>query len=825
MADDPGKDKAAAEKGAGAAPKQAPAPLRGLRDSWQIPALAVGIALLGLGVVLNYRPAPAPDVEGILGRAKAHLEKREHEAALRTLNDEGLPLVGAGQLESEQLAQFHLMRGDAILLGQAAAKISNAQNHENGLKEYESAEQMLKPAPMEAHRIALMAESLLELGRANDAIVRIRSLPESEADRKQRLLRRVIEARLAAEGQNTGQTLDLLMEFAADARLEEADRLWAVARQAELRLESGWGEKALEHLLVSFQRFGEARGRAGAELYLLLGRCYFELGRFADAGRQLERARDQLEEGDPMLGEILALKGRIAQIDGDMQESRDLLMAVVNEHPATRSWLRAVLALGEVEAALGNTAASLEAFGRVVEGARRKTASEEALRELAPEAIAESLLRQQRERFERGDLEGALSFAMLADSLFEAKDTPPAVLLAIAQTQRALGDMLLAPVRAREGEPADLSRVDPVTRVQGRTHFLEAAAAYRRHAEAMVLADDGAFGDSLWLAADSFDQAGETDRAIEVFGEFVTGRPGDPRKPAAEFRMALAHLARGDYSVAAQFFEQIVKASPGGVEGARAHVLLARCRLMDEDPANDAEAEGLLSTVIGGRMLEPESPEFRDALVAIGRLKLREGSHEDAIRRLSEAAERFPGDPELPRVRYDLAEAYRRSAVEIDESLRQALPEAERRLLAGERAERLRTASSLYEQVRSSLEAQEPRRMTALERIQLRNAMFFRADCAFDLEDYDLAINLYDAAAQRYSSDPSSLVAMIQIVNSYVAKGAFREARTANERARQRLAQMPENVFESSDLPLDRRRLEQWLESTARLTASAPPGE
>ena len=34
------------------------------------------------------------------------------------------------------------------------------------------------------------------------------------------------------------------------------------------------------------QRLGEVAGRPAAELYLLLARCYFDLGRFDDAARQ-----------------------------------------------------------------------------------------------------------------------------------------------------------------------------------------------------------------------------------------------------------------------------------------------------------------------------------------------------------------------------------------------------------------------------------------------------------------------------------------------------------------------------------------------------------
>jgi tetratricopeptide (TPR) repeat protein len=409
---------------------------------------------------------------------------------------------------------------------------------------------------------------------------------------------------------------------------------------------------------------------------------------------------------------------------------------------------------------------------------------------------------------------------MLAESLYGESEVPPAVLLALGQTRRELGLKLLAPARVRDGEPPDLSKLDPVTRVEGRTHLLEAAGAYMRHARAMILTDDGAYGDSLWTAGACFDQAGELDRAIGVFSEFVAGRPSDPRRAGAELRLGFAHMARGDYTIAEQFFQGLVAAAPKTGEAAQAVVPLAQCYQLDENPDNDEEAERLLAGVIGGRSLEPEAVEFRNALVALGELKLRSGDFDEAIRRLAEAVERFPKDEEVDRLRYKLGEAYRKSAGAIDRAMGEAMPESQRRAAGKDRDDRLRAAMELYEQVHSALEARDGSKLSAMERLHLRNATFARADCAFDLGDYDAAIRLYDAAAQRYASDPSSLVAMIQIVNAYVAKGALREARTANERARQRLAQLPDSVFESGDLPLDRRRLEQWLESSARLSSA-----
>ena len=50
-------------------------------------------------------------------------------------------------------------------------------------------------------------------------------------------------------------------------------------------------------------------------------------------------------------------------------------------------------------------------------------------------------------------------------------------------------------------------------------------------------------------------------------------------------------------------------------------------------------------------------------------------------------------------------------------------------------------------------------------------AYFYRADCVFDLGNFEESIKLYDNAAFRYQDDPSALAAYVQIVNAYCALG------------------------------------------------------
>ena len=121
-------------------------------------------------------------------------------------------------------------------------------------------------------------------------------------------------------------------------------------------------------------------------------------------------------------------------------------------------------------------------------------------------------------------------------------------------------------------------------------------------------------------------------------------------------------------------------------------------------------------------------------------------------------------------IRYKLADACRLSAAAIDKDLREAMPQARREALERLRGERLTLATAAYQQVIDGVDAKDRRRVTDLEKLVRRNSAFYLGDCAFELGDYSRAIDQYDVARQRYADDPASLVAMVQIVNSYVAQ-------------------------------------------------------
>jgi tetratricopeptide (TPR) repeat protein len=265
---------------------------------------------------------------------------------------------------------------------------------------------------------------------------------------------------------------------------------------------------------------------------------------------------------------------------------------------------------------------------------------------------------------------------------------------------------------------------------------------------------------------------------------------------------------------------------------------MAQCYLLSSDDVDWPRAEATLLAVVGGNVLQPDSPQFRAALIELGEMYRRIGQYSKAIERISEVTERYADLADDPRMISALAEANRLSASEIRRRLRESMPQSERQTLEKLERDRLAEAMRLYDRARVVLDTGDQKRRSELDRVLLRNAVFYRGDCAYDLGEaskadpqaarpyFEMAIRYYDSAAQRYAEDPSSLVAMIQIVNSYAALGKWREAQTAHERARARLAELPASAWDRDDKPMRREHWERWLEAGVqidRLQAAAAP--
>jgi tetratricopeptide (TPR) repeat protein len=789
---------------------------RGWRDLWQAPALLLGFALLITGLMTIRSTAPTNDFDGALEDIETLLVRQEFQRALTMLNGQILPELDGPDARPAHRRKFFLLRADAIFSGQELSLTESSENYQAIVADYSRAEELL--AELSPSQVSRLATSLVALGREKEALRRAEQIPASLRSARVSIIEQLIDQNLAKGEIEEEWTRTLLAALSNDEGLTEEEQIWTVARTARLDLALGRPDDALTYLLRSIQRVSASGGPLAGDLYLLLARSYYELGRFSEALRNVERAEAHLPPTGSARGDALTLAGQILQVAGDLEDARDRFAIALSRYPALISRLEAQLGLAEVESEVGRLAQSIRAYEDLI--AMLNDPPRRAREPVSRDDVAVSLLDRRQERLALNDLDHALEFAELAKAAFGLQTTPGPVILALADSHRLIAERMLTDA-GEQMSARNVLALDPATRATVRAHLLEAGRSYLQHARQVILADDARFGDSLWMAGDSFDLGGDRESAIGVFSEFVNGRPADPRRPEAIFRLAQAHQSLGGYAAAAGLYENLIAEHPRSPEAAASHVLLAQTYLHDGEPGNNAEAERLLTAILEGGSLTPEAIEYRDALAELGSLYLARGDFDKAAVRLREAAERYPNDPDTVHVRFKLAESLRLGAAEIADSLRDAMPSGRRSELQESRRTRLQTALALYDEVRATLERESPTEVSDLDRVTLRNAYYYRSDCAFDLGQYEQAIAAYDAAAQRYADDPASLVAMMQIVNCYMELDRWAEARTANERARRRLAELPDDILDSPDLPLDRRHWERWLESTETLSRRA----
>ena len=801
------------------------------RTSWQLPALVGAVVLLAGGVVTALVTAPKPDFKKMLAQATTLIEHEDYDTALDYLNQKVRPYYDLQDLNPEQGRLFHILRGRAVYLGEKKLGIENEQNAESVVEEYTDA-LVGGGGPLEPRDQYFLADAHVSLGKYDRALKLAADMPQTERELRGRVLKRVVERQLAAPALDADATLKLLAEFLKENELSASDRAWALGRQAELLLRQGMAERAIAKLVQTMPALvQECPPDALAELYMLLGRAYWDAGAVSDAARQLEQANRLLLETDQRRAEVLVLLAKIDELtkqppDEARNEARLKYTAAIEKFGDAAAVLPALLGLGELFAAQGDFDASLQAYADLVKdlGSGRRHP------DVRPESVVASLMDRFNGRYDTGDMENALRFATLAEKLFPPGAVAPEVLLAVARTERRSAEAKL-----REGAGRDLqelSRLDPATREQARLELIAAGQYFRRHAERVGISDNDAYGQSVWMAADSFDRAGDQDQAIPFFADFVKYFPGDPRQAEARFRLGQAYEAKGDYGMAAEYYRGLKEDSTraGGTAGPfgdASYVPLAQTLLVDGDPANDTEAEQLLEQVVRGVVGDPTTPQFRAALIELAAVKRRRGDYTGAIQHLEEAVRRFPRAREIDQLRYDLADSYRQDARAMLKSLDEGMPDQRKQALREARIVRLNKAMELFDQVRRSLEGQDQRRLSRLEQLELRNSYFYLGDCAFELRDFEGAIRHYDSARERYPKDPASLVAMMQIVNAYLELGDAKRAETANNRAKAFYASLPASVWADPELPIDKDDWQRWLDAMSRLrpagaSASAP---
>jgi tetratricopeptide (TPR) repeat protein len=331
----------------------------------------------------------------------------------------------------------------------------------------------------------------------------------------------------------------------------------------------------------------------------------------------------------------------------------------------------------------------------------------------------------------------------------------------------------------------------------------------------LVLADDKGYGAALWKGIDLYDRAGDLQRVISSLELFVEERPDDPVTPDALLRLGNAYQTAGLFDKAIGAYQRNQFRYGKSLAASKSAVPLATA-LMAKGPEFYRKAEGVLLAVVENNpLVTPDAEEFKQALFEVGQLYYRTGRFEEAVTKLEEWIGRYPKEDRQGQLLFLMADSYRKSAISLDSkpvvtaSTAQNAGARDAAEAALARQERLGKAKGLYDRVVDWYRVSPPIR--DIDRLYQKLSHFYRADCLYDLGNYQDAIKLYDAAAFRYQDNPSALAAYVQIVNAYCALGKVEEAKTANERAKWLLRKMPGTAFEDGGFNMPKAYWEQWL--------------
>ena len=824
----PGTTSAAAPSAAAASPIGGGPPRRAM--TWQLPSLVLGAGLIALGLYTFSNHVPADDFDGALGQVESLLGNGKTADAAQILRDRIEPSLP--RATEEQTARFHALMADRHYLD-AHSQAADEQAWLQVAEHYASSAE--HSATLSAERLERWAIALVELGdldgaRARHAAMKAQAMAsggdKGSARRCASVLRRIVTASVCDRaGTSVQAAMSLLSEYRADPMLTATDEAWAAARQAELRLLDGRAQEAVDRLLIDIRRVEQRAHDSGsaefAELLLLLGRAQHELGSDDDAQFALDLALQQMEPGASLRGEAIELLGRVALSRGEAEPALEHFDSVVRDYVGTPAHLSALLGRAEVRGMMGEHEQSLEDFHTLREllGSTLGKTSPEPMRD----RLAVALTDRHDAALATGNLDLALRYLQLAERCYPGASAPIEIVHRMATTSRQRADDLAAAALKGQGEA---HHDDSSNAGNALALYRQAGDNFVRHARA-VAADagqDSAWADSLWLAADSYERANWPELALEHFREYLAASPrNDPRRAEAMFRMAQAHHAMTELDRAVEFYERVIQENPRSPFAAESHVPLARCYVaLNRRP----EAEQQLRQVLDGQqLLTPDASGYREAQFQLGAIYFQGGEYVRAIETLDAAITASPDDARADEARLQLAECYLKHALSLNEQL--AAPDigmTQRSELQRLQEEQLSLALDLY---RVAIQSLEHRRgaLDPLARDALRGAYLARADCAFQLGQFDrgsyeMAADLYDQAARRYSDQSMSLTALVQMVNCFHALDDPERARAAQLRAQARLEQLPDHAFDAPDALLDRQAWERWL----RNAPPAAPG-
>jgi len=794
--------------------------LQSLSDKWQVPLLVVSAAMFVAGL-LQLRPSvPVITFQERIESVRALQQAKQFARASDVLTS----LLAEPDLSAANRAAVHRLLAETIWLAESEAGRHTPENARRILKNLALAKEL--GSPMSGPDRLKAAEASAWLDDKAGAIEHYRAALKLGGVDRVNVLRHLLEL-LLAQRERYWPEIDACM----DQLVEEA------ANQPEALVQAlQW---KIQRLLLQ-EQIEQARDLLESKascldvppwsehLRYLRAMVLFHEGRLTEAEARLRALQAGVRRSDPLYARAGWLLGRINYIEQRPQVALAFYNEVVRTHVGSEYWVASLIGKAEALAALQRYAAAADAYQVAIEALRRfqgsllidAVAIREALRSLA-------VMLSQTERPDE-----ALLFAQTAVKIAEGGPEETVASLLELQgrihLQAAESYWRRAKQGAATGEPGGPAAASQPLReeleAKAREHFIAAGEKFLRLAKMRVMQDDLA-DEAGWQAARAFDKAGQIDRAVETLQAYIQERPLSEHAPEAMYRLAQALQALGRWNEAIRWYEDLL-ARFGRTPSAFASLVpLARC-YQALGPKRYGDAEKILLSVVEEDpsrppLFSPAAPEFREALFELANLYIRWDRPERAIERLEQALALYPEDPRGTRMRYLLADAYRRSGLALQSEAAKIAQPAQADQVRREAQRRLGRAWQLFDEVVTALEAATSER-SPTEQAYLKSSAVYRADCAFDLGRYGEAARLYGQVAWRWQNDPVALSAYVQIVRCHLAAGDLAAARTALVRARWLLKKIPDSALGQPPDARDRAywvRLFDWIERSGLLAA------
>lgn len=793
-------------------------------ESWQAPLLVLGSLAIAAAIYYGKSSPPADDFEGALAQAEELIADGEFKAARVVLF--GVVAPNLEKAPPEILPRFHAATADYIAVQLRGVEFPAKENDDRIIEAYEKARDA--GWALTSEQVKRYTESLVRVGRMQDAIALVSSTGDSREadDLKRRVRRDALMAILRGDDGGVPRAPEALLaaidEFRSDPSLPAREEAWAVARAAEIRLSIGRMEDAGNRLLLDLRRL-EGAVDAGeevpadnfAELSGLLGEALRRQGRFLEAKREFEHAASIVTAGTAIAGMIDVGLGRTHVALNEVDAAYEVFTRAVAAEHQGRLRQEALLGRALAYSLRGQNIESLRDFQQLRE-LLWKSSHPDTVREVETVLIARADAALSAE-----EPALALSYADLASTIRPNGGSSAESLLRVATAARAEADRMLAAVPAGQNtDPEDRAKINRLLRRAGDSFAAHAAAPEVRSVQ------DGTVASSLWAAADSYDLAGWRDAAVANFQAHIdVANPDDPRRAEGFWRIAGLSHAEGAYDDAVRGYQAAIAVSPTGPFAVRSVVPMARALASG---GRGADALNLLQRVLDGDFgLQPSANEYYDALDLMAKLAFERSDFVKSAELLREALMRRPEDIRTGELRFRLGE----SLVEVARSARKQaetgdVSVARRLQLTRDSSDRLVEARRAFDQSIASFEKlAQP--LDGLANDMLRRAYLARANTAFDLEQFDEAIQLYEIVDRKYPEHALSMVALIQIVNACDRLGDSTRAEIAHRRAQLRLAQLPDEAFLVGGGILARESWETWLRNrppAGRVASNVKPG-